>query len=50
MDAEQINEIMDAVARKTLRECERDNSNAEQVLLLTKALNELASVRAQRDV
>lgn len=46
MDVEKMNEIMDAVAKKTLKECERNNSNAEQILLLAKALNELMSTRA----
>lgn len=46
MDAEKINEVMDAVAEKTIKECEANGSNTERILLLAQALNELASVRA----
>ncbi|MDD3395378.1 MAG: hypothetical protein PHG19_12170 [Anaerotignum sp.] len=46
MDKEKVSGIMDAVAERMLKECERNKNNAEQILLLAKALNELASVRA----
>ncbi|WP_312047496.1 hypothetical protein [Anaerotignum sp.] len=46
MDREKVSSVMDAIAERMLRECERNNNNTEQILLLAKALNELASVRA----
>lgn len=46
MDREKVNVVMDVIAERMLKECERNNSNTEQILLLAKALNELASVRA----
>lgn len=46
MDKEIVNSLMDAIAERILKECERTNGNTEQILLLAKALNELVPVRA----
>lgn len=46
MDREKVSSVMDAIAERMLRECEKDR-NAEQTLLLAKALNELNSIRAE---
>lgn len=45
MDREKINKLMNEVAEKLSRECKRNCANAEQILLLSKSINELAVAR-----
>lgn len=45
MNIEKVNELMNEVAEKLSRECKMNGANAEKILLLAKAINELAVVR-----
>ena len=45
-EEQKVCKIMNEVEEKISKECKRNNGSAEQILLLAKALNELASAKA----